>query len=117
MLAERYNSGKIADKVFCYVGGGWYAPGKTTRISQDEMQGHLDTGYTMVKMKVGGMPLADDLARVAAVKSILPKNGKLAVDANSKFQRDEALAYAEGLRPFALRWFEEPCDPIDFALL
>jgi len=117
VLAERYNSGKIAEKVFCYVGGGWYAPGKTTQDLVDEMQGHLDTGYTMVKMKVGGMPLADDLSRVEAVKAILPKNGKLAVDANSKFQRDEALAYAKGLRPFALRWFEEPCDPIDFATL
>jgi len=37
------------------------------------------------------------------VKSILPKGGKLAVDANSKFGRDDALAYARGLRPFALR--------------
>jgi len=51
------------------------------------------------------------------VKSILPRGGKLAVDANFKFGRDEALAYSRGLEPFALRWFEEPCDPLDFALL
>ena len=105
------------DKVFCYVGGGWYAPGKTTKDLQDEMRGHLDAGYTMVKMKVGGMPLADDLARVEAVKSILPTGAQLAVDANSKFDRADALAYARGLAPFGLRWFEEPCDPLDFALL
>jgi D(-)-tartrate dehydratase len=117
LLAERYNDGKIAEKVFCYVGAGWYAPGKTTRDLQDEMRGHLDAGYTMVKMKVGGMPLTDDLHRVDAVKSVLPSGGKLAVDANSKFNRGDALAYARGLRPFALRWFEEPCDPLDFALL
>jgi D(-)-tartrate dehydratase len=117
LLAERYNNGKAAEKVFCYVGGGWYAPGKTTADLQDEMKRHLDAGYTMVKMKVGGMPLADDLRRVEAVKSILPKGAQLAVDANSKFGRDEALAYARGLQPFALRWFEEPCDPLDFALL
>ncbi len=117
LLAERYNSGKLADKIFCYVGAGWYAPGKTNKDLQDEMRAHLDAGYTMVKMKVGGMPLAADLARVEAVKSILPRGGELAVDANCKFTRDEALAYAKGLRPFALRWFEEPCDPLDFALL
>jgi len=117
LLAERYNGGKAMDKVFCYVGGGWYAPGKTIEHLQDEMRAHLDAGYTMVKMKVGGMPLADDLRRVEAVKSILPRGGKLAVDANSKFGRDEALAYARGLAPFDLRWFEEPCDPLDFALL
>src|SRR5581483_1537487 len=117
LLAERYNGGKVAEKVFCYVGGGWYGPGKTTQDLQDEMRGHLDAGYTMVKMKVGGMPPADDLARVDAVKSILPRGALLAVDANSKFERAEALAYAKGLAPFALRWFEEPCDPLDFALL
>jgi L-alanine-DL-glutamate epimerase-like enolase superfamily enzyme len=117
LLAERFNGGKAAQKVFCYVGGGWYAPGKTTKDLQDEMRGHLDAGYTMVKMKVGGMALADDLARVEAAKSILPKGAQLAVDANSKFDRVNALAYARGLAPFALRWFEEPCDPLDFALL
>jgi len=117
LLAERFNGGKIADKVFCYVGAGWYAPGKTNKDLQDEMRRHLDAGYTMVKMKIGGMPLTDDIARVEAVKSILPRGGELAVDANCKFSREEALAYARGLKPFTLRWFEEPCDPLDFALL
>ena len=67
MLAERFNDGKRAGKVFCYVGGGWYWPGQTIKDLQDEMRRHLDAGYTMVKMKVGGLPLADDLARVEAV--------------------------------------------------
>jgi L-alanine-DL-glutamate epimerase-like enolase superfamily enzyme len=117
VLAERYNAGRIATKVFCYVGGGWYAPGQTVKDLQDEMRRHLDAGYTMVKMKVGGLPLAEDLHRVEAVKAILPGNAELAVDANSKFDRDQALAYARALAPFQLRWFEEPCDPLDFALL
>jgi D(-)-tartrate dehydratase len=117
MLAERYNEGRIATKVFCYVGGGWYAPGQTVKDLQDEMRRHLDAGYTMVKMKVGGLPLAEDLRRVEAVKAILPADAQLAVDANSKFDRDQALAYAMALAPFRLRWFEEPCDPLDFALL
>ena len=117
VLADRYNAGRIATKVFCYVGGGWYAPGQTVKDLQDEMRRHLDAGYTMVKMKVGGLPLAEDLHRVEAVKAILPGNAQLAVDANSKFDRDQALAYAKALAPLQLRWFEEPCDPLDFALL
>jgi len=117
VLAERYNSGKVQDKVFCYVGGGWYAPGKTTKDLQDEMRRHLDAGYTMVKMKVGGMALAEDVARVEVVKSLVGNRGELAVDANSKFSREEALTYAKALSPFKLRWFEEPCDPLDFTTL
>jgi L-alanine-DL-glutamate epimerase-like enolase superfamily enzyme len=117
LLAERYSGGKVPDKVFCYVGGGWYTPGETHKTVQDEMRRHLDAGYTMLKMKVGGLPLADDMRRVEAVKSILPNDAELAVDANCKFTRDDALAYAKALRAFNLRWFEEPCDPLDFALL
>jgi D(-)-tartrate dehydratase len=117
LLAERYNGGRIANRVFCYVGGGWYAPGQTVKDLQDEMRRHLDAGYTMVKMKVGGLPLADDVRRVEAVKTTLPIHAQLAVDANAKFGREEAFAYAQALAPFRLRWFEEPCDPLDFALL
>src|ERR1700704_6506237 len=31
LLGERYNGGKAATKVFCYVGGGWYWPGQTVK--------------------------------------------------------------------------------------
>jgi L-alanine-DL-glutamate epimerase-like enolase superfamily enzyme len=117
VLAERYSGGKVAQRVFCYVGGGWYFPGQTLTDLQDEMRRHLDAGYTMVKMKVGGLPLAEDCRRIEAVLRVLGAEAKLAVDANGKFDRSESLAYAKALAPFRLRWFEEPCDPLDFALL
>jgi D(-)-tartrate dehydratase len=117
VLAERYNGGEVADKVFCYVGGGWYAPGQTFADVQDEMRRHLDAGYTMVKAKVGGLPLVDDVRRLSAVLEVVAPRGRLAVDANCKFGRDEALAYAKALAPLGLAWFEEPCDPHDYALM
>ena len=116
LLAERHG-GKVLDKCFVYVGGGWYAPGKGIAELQDEMKRHLDAGYTMVKMKVGGAPLDEDMRRIEAVKSILPSHAELAVDANSKFDRREALRYARAMAPYRLRWFEEPCDPLDYATL
>src|SRR5262249_38112145 len=109
--------GRSADKVFCYVGGGWYAPGQTFRDVQDEMRRHLDAGYTMVKMKVGGLPLADGVRRVAAGGEGGGPRGRPAGGANCKFDRDEALAYAKELATLDLRWFEEPCDPVDYALM
>lgn len=116
LLAERFNGGNIASRVFCYVGGGWYWPGQTIRDLQDEMRRHLDAGYTMVKMKVGGLPLDEDLRRLEAVLEIVGLGERLAVDANAKFDRGGALRYAKALAPFKLRWFEEPCDPLDYAL-
>src|SRR6202023_4179090 len=58
-----------------------------------------------------------DVRRVAAVREVVQAPNTLAVDANAKFTRAEALAYAKALAPFGLRWFEEPCDQLDYALL
>ncbi len=116
VLADRFSGGAVPEKVFCYVGGGWYWPGQTIKDLQDEMRRHLDAGYTMVKMKVGGLPLDEDVRRLEAVMEVVGSGGHLAVDANGKFARDEALAYAKALAPFKLRWFEEPCHPLDLAL-
>jgi L-alanine-DL-glutamate epimerase-like enolase superfamily enzyme len=69
----------------------------------------------MVKMKIGGLPLEEDLRRVEAVLGIVGSGDRLAVDANCAFNRDETLRYAAALAPFKLRWFEEPCDPVDYA--
>ena len=116
LLAERYNGGRVAGKVFCYVGGGWYFPGQTLKDLLDEMRRHLDAGYSMLKMKIGGLPLDEDRRRVEAVLQVVGSGDRLAVDANAKFGRDAALAYAKALAPYGLRWFEEPCDPLDYAL-
>src|SRR5262245_22888254 len=116
VLAERFSNGNIPKRVFCYVGGGWYWPGQTIRDLQDEMRSHLDAGYTMVKMKVGGLPLDDDLRRLEAVLEVVGSGKHLAVDANCKFDRGDAFRYAKALASFNLRWFEEPCDPLNFAL-
>ena len=117
VLAERYNGGALAEKVFCYVGGGWYRPGEGIAELRDELRRHLDAGYTLVKIKIGGLPLHDDCRRVEAALTVVGAGSALAVDANCKFARAQALAYAQALAPFRLRWLEEPCDPLDFALM
>lgn len=117
VLAERYHGGKGVDRVACYVGGGWYAPGKGLQELQDEIHARLDQGYTTMKIKVGGAPIPEDIERVEAALKIVGSSANLAVDANAGFDRERALAYAEALAPYRLRWFEEPTDPLDYALL
>lgn len=117
VLAERYNGGKTLDRVPCYVGGGWYEPGKGIEALQDEIREKLTQGYTTMKIKVGGASLADDLARVEAALEVVESSANLAVDANAGFDRERALAYAKALAPYRLRWFEEPTDPLDYGLL
>ncbi len=117
VLADRYNQGKVPNKVPCYVGGGWYAPGKGIPELQDEIRMRLDEGYTTMKVKVGGAPLPEDLARLEASIKTMGGADRLAVDANAGFTRERAIAYANALAPYKLRWLEEPTDPLDYALL
>ena len=116
LLADRHGAGQPDAKVFVYAAGGYYYPGKDEKALQDEMRRYLDMGYSVVKMKIGGTSLADDLRRIEAVIAVTGSGRKLAVDANGRFDLATAIAYAEALAPFDLFWYEEAGDPLDYAL-
>ena len=117
VLSKKYNKNKHLTKIPCYVGGGWYQPGKGIPDLVDEIRGRLDEGYKTMKIKVGGASIPEDVKRLEAALKVLGSGNRLAVDANAGFDRARALAYARALAPYDLRWFEEPCDPLDYALL
>jgi len=116
LLADRHGSGAPEPRVFVYAAGGYYHPGKAIGALRDEMCGYLDHGYTTVKMKIGGAPLSEDLRRIEAVLSLLGPGQRLAVDANGRFELAQALDYARALSAYELFWYEEPGDPLDYAL-
>jgi D(-)-tartrate dehydratase len=116
LLAERYGTGTPNRKVFVYAAGGYYYPGKDDAQLKDEMRKYLDRGYNVVKMKIGGASLDEDLRRIDSVLSILQDGQRLAVDANGRFDLDTAVAYAKALSRYNLFWYEEAGDPLDFEL-
>jgi L-alanine-DL-glutamate epimerase-like enolase superfamily enzyme len=116
LLAERYGKGEVDQRVFVYAAGGYYHPGKDDRALQDEMKSYLDRGFTTVKMKIGGAPLAEDLRRIDAVLRVVGSGEHVAVDANGRFDLPTALEYARALEAYRLFWYEEAGDPLDFAL-
>src|SRR3984893_16248232 len=116
LLADRFRGGVVDEKVFVYAAGGYYYPEKGLPALQQEMQGYLDLGYSVVKIKIGGASLSEDLSRIEAVLKILNRGEQLAVDANGRFDRETAIAYARALEPYQLRWYEEAGDPLDYEL-
>jgi L-alanine-DL-glutamate epimerase-like enolase superfamily enzyme len=116
LLADRYRGGVHDDSVWVYAAGGYYYPGKDHAQLQAEMRGYRDRGYEVVKMKIGGAPLATDIARIEAVLEVVGTGANLAVDANGRFDAPAAIAYAEALKPYGLFWYEEAGDPLDYAL-
>jgi L-alanine-DL-glutamate epimerase-like enolase superfamily enzyme len=115
LLADRFRNGVVDEKVFVYAAGGYY-PEKGLAGLQQEMQSYLDLGYSVVKIKIGGAPLAEDLNRIETVLKILKRGDQLAVDANGRFDLETAIAYAHALEPYGLRWYEEAGDPLDYEL-
>jgi len=77
------------------------------------VEGYQREGFDAVKIKVGLPELADDAARVAAVRRCLGPNARLMVDANYGLSVDQAVAAAQAFAPHDLQWFEEPIDPDD----
>lgn len=116
LLAARYRNGQADDKVWVYAAGGYYYPGKDHKALQAEMQSYLDRGYRVVKMKIGAVPLEEDLSRIEAVLKVVGDGSHLAVDANGRFDLPTAIAYAKALQPYGLFWYEEAGDPLDYAL-
>jgi L-alanine-DL-glutamate epimerase-like enolase superfamily enzyme len=115
VLAERFGDGTAAHAVPCYVGGGWYRPEGDLAALSDEVKRHLAAGYTHIKIKVGGVSIKDDLARIEAAIKLMAGGDHLAVDANAALSKPRMRDYAMALAPYGLRWFEEPCAPLDYA--
>jgi L-alanine-DL-glutamate epimerase-like enolase superfamily enzyme len=76
LLADRYGDGKPNRKVFVYAAGGYYYPGQDHEKLKDEMRSYIDRGYTVVKMKIGGASLDEDLRRIDSVLSVLQDGQK-----------------------------------------
>lgn len=116
LLADRYGDGRAHERVLVYAAGGYYYPGKDVSALRDEMRAYLDLGYTYVKLKIGDASLDEDRRRIEAVIDVVGDPAAVAVDANGRFDLERAIAYAHALEPYGLRWYEEPGDPLDFAL-
>ncbi len=121
-------------RVPAYASGGFYAEGKGIRELCDEMRAYCQHGFRAVKMKVGrnsdieGSPLramahrgvcevslAEDLARVRAVREAIGPDIRLMVDANGAWDVPTAIKMGRALEPSDIYWYEEPVCPDDIA--
>jgi L-fuconate dehydratase len=72
----------------------------------------LAEGWTHFKVKVGASP-EDDARRVALVRDAIGPQHTLMIDANQRWDVDEAIARVKALSRFNLWWIEEPTSPDD----
>jgi L-alanine-DL-glutamate epimerase-like enolase superfamily enzyme len=65
-------------------------------------------GFTGAKVKIGKPTLAQDRARLSALRAAVGPEFRIMVDANQSFTLSEALRRAHMLAEFDIGWFEEP---------
>ena len=100
--------GGFRSVVPAYVTCAYYRDGKSLSELRDEMQMLKAQGHTGFKAKAGGVPLAEDMERLALVREVIGDEADLMVDVNRGWDLATAIEGARLLEPLRPRWLEEP---------
>lgn len=89
---------------------GWlgYSDAKIRRLCREAIQ----EGWTHIKMKVGA-DLEDDMRRAEIIREEIGYDMVLMMDANQKWDVEEAITNMQALAKFDPWWIEEPTSPDD----
>ncbi len=89
---------------------GWlgYSDEKLARLSREAVA----DGFDLIKLKVGG-DVDDDVRRLRVAREAVGPDVRIAVDANQRWDVQEAIAWTRRLAPFDPWWIEEPTSPDD----
>jgi L-fuconate dehydratase len=89
---------------------GWlgYDDAKLARLCREA----VEEGFTQIKLKVGA-DLEDDVRRLTIARETVGPDVRIAIDANQRWDVEEAIAWVKALAPYDLAWIEEPTSPDD----
>jgi L-fuconate dehydratase len=89
---------------------GWlgYDDDKLSRLSAEAVA----DGFRMIKLKVGGS-LEDDRRRLEVARRAVGPDVDIAIDANQRWDVDDAIEWVGRLAEFEPYWIEEPTSPDD----
>ena len=99
--------GGSADRAAVYASGGLYRDGATPGDLEREFETYTANGFTAVKMKIGALPLDEDLHRVRRVRRA-SDDAVLWVDAVNQLSRSVAPAWCEALAEAGVAAIQAP---------
>jgi L-fuconate dehydratase len=108
---EERTAEMLADGYPAYTTGpGWlgYSDEKLERLAREAVA----DGFKQIKLKVGA-DLEDDKRRLALARRTVGPDIRIAVDANQRWDVDEAVEWMSHLAEYDLAWIEEPTSPDD----
>jgi L-fuconate dehydratase len=89
---------------------GWlgYSDDKLQRLAREA----VEEGFRTIKLKVG-LSLDDDIRRCRLVRATVGPDIAVAIDANQRWDVQQAIEWLRPLKEFGLAWIEEPTSPDD----
>jgi len=106
--------GGFRSRMPTYIAGGYYEEGKGLKELGQEMVENVELGARAVKMKIGAVPIREDVERVKVVREAIGPDVKLLVDANCAYRYYEAIQIAKRMEEYDIFWFEEPVGADDY---
>ena len=101
--------GGVETRIPVYASGGW------TSYSDEELVAEtlrmVDSGYSMIKFKVGvegGTNLRRDVQRVGKVRDAVGPDVGIMLDANNCWDAATGVQFANRVRDYDIMWLEEP---------
>ncbi|WP_266064183.1 enolase C-terminal domain-like protein [Brucella intermedia] len=105
----------ISPRVRVYASGGYLYPSDDLARLSDEIRRFVELGFRQAKIKIGQTDFGQDQSRIEIAARQLSGPESLCVDALNAYDAAQSVEAAAMLAPFGLRWFEDACDPLDFA--
>ena len=106
--------GACREKVKTYASGGlWLSQSIDECVNEAGM--FIEQGFRSMKIRLGSEKIADDVARVRAVRDAIGADIELLSDANQGFSTKHAIRLARKIEEYDIGWFEEPVSYQDLA--
>ena len=114
--------GRVRERIAVYATGLYYSEEGVAAASNrgpypqrllDEARMYVELGFAGMKTKVGGLSLAEDVRRVAAIREAIGPDVFLMVDANQAYNATTAMRIGRELVALDIFWFEEPVNARD----
>ena len=101
-----------SEPIPAYASGGYYREEKGLSGLREEMETYVERGHDVVKMKVGRLPVEEEVERVRVVREAIGPDRTLLMDANGKWtNQQEAVRACRAFAEYDPYFIEEPVMP------
>ena len=108
--------GRLRDRVTAYASAMNYQAGlEPEQHYPEEAACLVEQGYSALKMRLGGLPIARDIAAASAVREVVGPSVRLMADGNGAYSLSTAIQVGRELEKLGFYWFEEPIPQPNYA--